>query len=287
MVWKITVAVVAILAVMLLAARLYGSFSWRRSTQAMHETLEGARRQRADTGKRFDPAELETLPPVVRRYFERALTPGQAIITAVDVEHSGMFNTREEGEQWRPFSSTQRVVTDRPGFYWDARVAIFPGLPVYVHDAYITGTGILHVSLLGLITVADMRDTPEMARGELMRYFAESAWYPTALLPSRGVRWESIDDRSARATKEDGSVRLSMIFRFGDDALIDTVYAEARERVVGDTTENRPWEGRFFDYHRIDGMMVPMQGEVSWIVEGERRPYWRGTITSIAYETAR
>jgi hypothetical protein len=285
-VWKIVFGVVAVLVIVLAAAVVYGSLSWRRSTQAIHATLEGARRRRAEAGQRYDPAELETLPPVVRRYFERALTPGQPIVTAVDIEHTGTFNTREDGEQWRPFSSTQRVVTDRPGFCWDARVAMLPGLPVHVHDAYIAGNGILHVSLLGLITVADMRDTPEMARGELMRYFAEGAWYPTALLPSQGVRWEAIDDRSARATMEDGPVQLSMIFRFGDDALIDTVYAAARERVVGGQTENRPWEGHFFDYREVDGMIVPMQGEVSWILGEERKPYWRGTIRRIAYETA-
>lgn len=286
MVWKVTVGVVVVLVVISVVARLYGSLSWQRSTRAMYATLDNNRRP-GNNRSRYEPAELTTLPPVVRRYFERALTPGQPIVAAVDIEHSGTFNTSEEGEQWRQFSSTQRVVTNRPGFCWDARVAMLPGLPVYVHDAYVAGTGILHVALFGLVTVADMRDTPEMARGELMRYFAEGAWYPTALLPSRGVRWEAIDDRSARATMEDGSVRLSMIFRFGDDALIDTVYAEARERVVGGKTENRPWEGRFFDYHEVDGMMIPMQGEVSWILEKGRKPYWRGTITSIAYETAK
>ena len=39
----------------------------------------------------------------------------------------------------------------------------------------------------------------EVAQGELMRFFAEAAWYPTALLPSQGVRWQAVDDTSARA----------------------------------------------------------------------------------------
>ena len=37
----------------------------------------------------------------------------------------------------------------------------------------------------------------EVAQGELMRFFAEAAWYPTALLPSQGVRWQAVDDTSA------------------------------------------------------------------------------------------
>ena len=47
----------------------------------------------------------------------------------------------------------------------------------------------MHGAVLGLVTVVDMADTPELARGELMRFFAEAAWYPTALLPSPVVRF--------------------------------------------------------------------------------------------------
>ena len=75
-----------------------------------------------------------------------------------------------------------------------------PGLNVLVHDAYIAGEEFLQADLLGLVTLADIRDTSEAAQGEQMRFLAEAAWYPTALLPSQGVRWEAIDDLSARAT---------------------------------------------------------------------------------------
>ncbi|HUG25440.1 DUF6920 family protein [Piscinibacter sp.] len=46
------------------------------------------------------------------------------------------------------------------------------------------------------------------------RFFAEMAWYPTALLPSQGVRREAIDDRSANATIVDGRLTLTLVFRF-------------------------------------------------------------------------
>ncbi len=111
-------------------------------------------------------------------------------IAAATVLHSGTFNMGESTEQWKPFTSTQRVITRRPGFVWDGRVAMLPGLNVHVHDAYVAGEGILHPAILGLFTLVDMRGAGEVASGELMRWFAESAWYPTALLPSQGVRWE-------------------------------------------------------------------------------------------------
>ena len=163
-----------------------GSSRWGEATRALEAQLEAARA--APAVKRYDARELEGLPPPVQRYFRLALTDGQAIVTAVSVDHSGSFNMGETRDQWKPFSSKQRVVTRRPGFVWDGRVTMLPGLPVHVHDAYVAGTGILHPALLGLFTLIDLRGSGEVARGELMRFFAEAAWYPTALLPSQGVR---------------------------------------------------------------------------------------------------
>src|SRR4028119_390156 len=105
---------------------------------------------------------------------------------------------------------------------------MMPGLPVRVHDAYVAGEGILNASLLGLFTVADMRGTRDVAESELMRFFAEAPWYPTALLPSQGVRWEARDDRSAYATLEEDDISLTMLFTFDERGLLETVSAEER-----------------------------------------------------------
>jgi hypothetical protein len=87
-----------------------------------------------------------------------------------------------------------------------------PGLNAFVHDAYVAGEGVLHAEFLGLVPLADLRGTPELAKGELLRYLAEAMWYPTALLPSQGVRWTPIDDNAARATLTDQSTTVSLDF---------------------------------------------------------------------------
>ncbi|MET3139334.1 hypothetical protein AAKU61_003715 [Undibacterium sp. GrIS 1.2] len=71
-----------------------------------------------------------------------------------------------------------------PGFEWDARIRMAPGVDVWVRDAYALGKGSLLAAISGFINVVDMHDTAESARGELMRYLAEAVWYLTALLPS-------------------------------------------------------------------------------------------------------
>ena len=178
------------------------------------------------------------------------------------------------------------MVTKRPGFDWDARVTLFPGVAAYIHDAYISGSGLLKVAIFGLIPVADLPATADLSRGELLRYLAEAAWYPTALLPSQGVVWKSVDAQSAIATLTDGDITLSMRFGFGANGLIDTGRAESRGRLVGSTMTYLPWQGRFWNYTQKSGMLVPLEAEVAWVLPEGPRPYYRSLMSTVNYDYA-
>jgi len=271
---------VALLAMGILT--IVGNRRWQRETEKLHQLQDNA--PHSDRDIRYEPADLVELPEPVRRYLQTVLTPGQPMVSTVHIVHSGTFNMDESGEQWRPFHSTQQVVTNDPSFVWDGRVRVLPGVHAHVHDAYVDGTGILYVAVWGLLPVADIRDTPEIARGELMRYLAEAAWYPTALLPGQGVTWSAVNEHSAEASLTDGDISVTLRFHFDSDNLIESVYAPDRERTVGDSTEPTPWEGRFTNYGLRDGMLVPTDGDVGWILPAGRLSYWRGHIEEIVFE---
>jgi hypothetical protein len=281
---RVFLIVLALVAVLLVGAWLYGAYRWNYETQELRARLNAARVPVRP--KTVDFRELEGLPAPVRRYFHTVLKEGQPMVSGVHVRHTGTFNMGEATNRWKPFTSDQKVLTRRPGFDWNGNVAMMPGLPVRVHDAYVAGEGVLHASLLGLITVADMRGTSDVAEGELMRFFAEAAWYPTALLPSQGVRWEAAGDRSAYATLTEGDHTIRMLFTFDERGLIDTVHAESRGRAVGGRIVPTPWQGRFWNYQERGGMLVPIDGEVAWMLPEGEKPYFRGRITEISYEFA-
>ena len=166
-----------VLVVLAIGLRAVGAARWtelvRTHTTQLESGSVGAQ-GRLPSPARFDAHELEGLPAPVQRYFRVVLTDGQPIIAAATIEMSGTMNMSAAGEQWKPFTSRQRVVTRRPGFLWDARVVMFPGLPAHVEDSYIAGHGRLIARVPGLFTVADSQGEGEIARGEFMRYFAES-----------------------------------------------------------------------------------------------------------------
>ncbi|GCL64685.1 DUF6920 family protein [Pseudaquabacterium pictum] len=283
--WLLLVA--AVLLAGAVGLTVLGSVRWAAATQSLRASLEAGRAPAsaapAAVPTRYDVQEIAGLPAPVQRYFRAALTPGQAIVSAATIQMAGTFNLSATGEQWKPFTSIQRVTTRRAGFLWDARITILPGLTVCVVDSYIMGRGLLRARLQGLFTLADLQGGGEIARGEFMRFFAESPWYPTALLPSQGVRWEAVDERSAKATLVDGPIALTLLFRFDETGLIASFRAEARGGMVGKRLVQAPWEGRFSNYQTRQGMRVPLAGEVAWMRPQGRQVYFKGAITQLQH----
>ena len=283
MTWIVWV-LLALLTVAAIVAGLaaYGAACWTGKTRRLLARLESTRL--SPTASRYNAYEIEHLPAPVARYFRTVLKDGQRIITAASVEHAGSFNLSATGEKWKLFTSTQRVISRRPGFVWNARIAMAPGVSVYVHDAYVGSEGILTPAIFGLLTMAGDIGARDLAEAEFMRFFAEAAWYPTALLPSQGVVWQAVDTHTASATLTDGAISATMLVNFNQAGLIDSVRFDARAAMVGKVVVPMPWEGRWSDYQERNGMLVPLSGEAAWLHVDGRKPYWRGTITAITYE---
>jgi hypothetical protein len=282
MMWMQWIGLITVLLIVLFGlASLYGRYQWQSGTDRLRAQLTSGRQ--SIQPQTYDPKETEGLPAPVQRFFRAVLKDGQPIVAAVNLSQRGLFNMSETENKWSPFTATQLVTTQHLGFDWDARIQMAPGVTAFVHDAYVLGEGKLHASLLGLLTVADVGNTPQAAQGELLRFFAEMPWYPTALLPSQGVCWEPIDETSARATLTDGPTTVSLVFKFNAEGAIATIRAEARHR---DALTTMPWNGRFWEYAVRNGMLIPLEGEVGWEYPEGTRLYYKGKVTEINYEFA-
>src|SRR5690606_17963246 len=87
------------------------------------------------------------------------------------------------GSGWMSFTARQTIALNDCAFRWRARTGPL-GL-VSVRDSFEDGCGRLNVSALGFIPIARAAGSPDVTRGELMRYLAELAWAPAAILLNR------------------------------------------------------------------------------------------------------
>jgi len=265
----------------LLAAGLVGSAIRKRRTARRVRDL---RRSAAPSRERtFSADDLAGLPEPVREYFANVLRDGQPLVDAVRLEQTGTLRAGDASSPWRPFTATQYVTADPPGFLWDAAVDVAPLVSLRVRDSYRDGDGSAGVSLGGVVPIDGADPSPELNEGELLRYLAEAVWYPTALLPSEGVEWDAVDDATANATLEYGGASVTLAFTF-DGGEVTEVHAPDRPRRVDGGYEPTPWTGRWMEYETRDGMRVPTRGEVVWHLPDGDLPAWRGRLTDIRYD---
>jgi hypothetical protein len=170
------------------------------------------------------------------------------------------------------------------GGSFDVKIEIFPLIPARVVDMYKAGEGALRAKILSSVTVVNEEPSPELNSGELMRYLAETVWFPTALLPGEGVDWTPIDENSAVATLNHKGTGVSLTFHFNSRNEVERVTAKNRPREVDGTFEPTPWMGNFRNYQVRNGMLIPIDGEVEWILPEGDLSYWRGHLQGIEYQ---
>ncbi len=281
--WKSGVAAVTGGAVVSAAAAIaVGAVRWRRATAQAVARLNAS--AIASPEREFTPSEVALLPAPVQRYFTFALTLGQMLVRRSRIVQTGVFRAGGFDAIWSPFTAVQHFASHPPAFLWDARIRLAPFVAVQVRDSYIAGVGALLARIASLIPVMDQRGTRELALGALHRYLAEAAWLPTALLPSQGVVWDAVDDRAARATLTDGSLSVSLVFRFGDHGEILSAYTPERYRDVEGKSEMTPWVCNYGAYTPVNGMMIPKKGVAAWILPEGKLTYCKLHVLDMRFD---
>ncbi|MGN6142068.1 MAG: DUF6544 family protein [Mesorhizobium sp.] len=200
---------------------------------------------------------------------------------AVRLTQSGTMQDKPEARTMH-FSAVQRILLQRPEFEWTARTGPL-GL-ISVTDALRGGEPHLAVKALGWIPVASAPPDPQVAKGEMMRYLAELAWAPDAILQNPYLVWRVLDQDRLSVSLDSGSARAEIEIGLDREGRIFSVFAPDRPRKEGSRFVERPWSGRFSNYRRHAGRWLPFSGEVGWELGGEEFIAWRGELTSWSFE---
>jgi hypothetical protein len=116
----------------------------------------------------------------------------------------------------------QEILAAPHGLIWKASMGSgfmrFSG-----YDYYVDGEGAMRWFLWGVIPLV-RAEGAEITRSAAGRVAIEAAaWLPSALLPQNGVRWEPIDDHSARAYIRIGTEELTPTLTLDPDGRLERI----------------------------------------------------------------
>ena len=221
------------------------------------------------SGKVYTSMQIKDLPVPVQRYFKYSLKENQPYVSYVRLQHGGEFRA---SNNWASIEGQEYFTVQKPGFVWFGRVPLFSA-----KDVYIDGTGNLKVKLLSLIKIVDVKGK-EADQGELLRWLGEAPLFPTALLPSENLKWEPIDNNSAKVIFTDKNLTIEGVFYFNEEGQITQFKTK---RYKDKTLEN--FTGHCGDYRTVDGMKVPFYLEATWNLESGDFSYAKFRVKKIEY----
>ena len=236
--------------------------------------LEERLAERAPAGA-FTSAELEGLPPPVRRYLEAAITHGASLAESVRLHMRGRIKIG----RWWAFRARE-VLNPLKGFVWRARAAVV----ITGSDRYFDGAGVLDWKLAKLVTVAHA-ERADVTRSAAGRAGAEAMWLPTALLPRFGVAWSAQNDHQVTARYRVGQTPLEVRFRLDRAGHIASLVFDR----WGDPNNTGTWAwhpfgGEVTGYRSFGAVTIPSAGRFGWFygtdrwVDGE---FFRYRITAL------
>jgi hypothetical protein len=122
---------------------------------------------------------------------------------------------QKPGGRWLPFTAVEKFAVEDVGFSWRARFPIAPLVSLRVVDRYAAGEGLLEARLLGRLRVLHARGQ-EVSEGEALRYLAELAWVPHAILANRQLEWRALDAGAVEVATRVGTARVAARLEFDE-----------------------------------------------------------------------
>ena len=143
----------------------------------------------------FDSAMIEGLPDPAQRYFRYTIAEGAPLVLAVEIDMAGEIGLGTvKDPKYTPMRARQLLAPPH-GSVWELKSAAIRG-----SDGASPQTSWTRFWLFGLIPIVRIGGGADHHRSAFGRVVSEGAfWVPASLLPSRFVRWEGVDQTSARA----------------------------------------------------------------------------------------
>jgi hypothetical protein len=212
------------------------------------------------------------LPAPVARFRLLAAEQGERAVETVAIETTAWMR-----RPWLPRIPLEIRMAHRLGyeFVHDIRIGRRPLTFRFGLDAYVAGHGLMKVG-------PSVQTGAEFDQGALIALWGEALCFPASWAGRRDIRWEPVDDDTARLIVRgpEGDIPITVGFdpQTGCPASCEADRYKAAGPKVG-------WIGRFSDWRHFDtrGVLAPGRFEVQWA--DEPRPWIEIRTKSVSVDT--
>ncbi|RYY99490.1 MAG: hypothetical protein EOO11_04810 [Chitinophagaceae bacterium] len=263
------------LAIALAVLYSFGQWRFRRSYDRARVAL--LRRTGALPAETIGERDLAPLPPPVQRYLRYVGVPGSAKLRSARIVLDGELRAR--GRDWFPFRSEQHNAFDsyERHFFMKARIL---GVDVPGYHAYKGSAASMQVRPGGLLPLVHETGA-ELFRAETVTLLNDICLLAPAALIDPRIRWEPIDEQSARAHFTNEGVTVSALLLFNDwGELINFI---SHDRIDVADGKSYRFSTPVSEYRYFGNFRLPGFGEAIWSYPGGDFTYGRLHVKEVRY----
>ena len=230
--------------------------------------------------------DLTRLPAPVRRYLRVTGSVGRPVTRNFRAVHRGRIRAKPE-DAWMEFTAEQHNFLDEPSrfFLMDARRG---GLPLDVLHVFQGGSASMRVRLLSLLQIVH-NDGAEMDQAETVTLFNDLCFFAPSALVDPSIRWEALDDRSARAHYTLGERTIRATLHFDESGELVDFVSDDRLAASPDGKTFSPlrWSTPVSEYRDFGARRLFSRGEGRWHPPGGEYAYVELEVTELEVNRVR
>ncbi len=207
--------------------------------------------------------DLARLPGPVQRYLHVTGSVGRPVTRNFRAVIKGRIRATAE-DPWMEFTAEQNSFLDEPSrfFLMEARKG---GLPVDVLHVFQGDSASMRVRLLSLFQIIHNRG-PEMDQAETVTLFNDLCLFAPSALVDPAIRWEELNDSSARAWYTVGDRTISAVLHFDESGELVDFVSDDRLAASADGKTFRPlrWSTPVSAYRNFGERRLFSKGKGLW-----------------------
>lgn len=227
----------------------------------------------------IDEETTKNLPAPVKRWLENSGIMGKEKIHTVQLNQRGVMRLQPDQEQWMEAEAEQLFTIDKPGFIWKVRTSM-AGIPVIGRDLFVDGQGSMEIRLVGTFPMVKVSNNKKINESTLQRFLGEIVWFPSAAL-SPYIKWEHVDEHSAKAIMSYGGTTGSAVYHFNDQGDLVKFTAPRYKDIIDAAPTD--WVATVMDTQVVNGLRIPTRLEAAWLLEKGPFTWYKFEIFDVVY----